>query len=146
MFDEPGFPIDPDYDATAPMLYTFVYCSRAADGVDDAEVNRLIEAAQRHNLTCDITGVLVFGSGVFFQWIEGPAAEVRKLMASLHGDPRHYDIVYPNWQMERVGADDIREVLQDALESAEDENNIAALKRILDHLATRSLGSLGRAN
>jgi hypothetical protein len=48
--------------------------------------------------------------------------------------------------MERVGADDIREVLQDALESAEDENNIATLKRILDHLATGSLGSLGRAN
>ena len=109
-------------------------------------------SAQRHNLTCGITGVLVFGSGVFFQWIEGPAAAVRKLMASLHRDPRHYDIIsldqseekrerlYPNWQMERVGADDIREVLQDALESAEDENNIAALKRILDHLATRSLG------
>jgi len=158
MFDEPGFPRDPDSDATAPTLYTFVYCSRAAEGVDDAEVNRLIESAQRHNLTCGITGVLVFGSGVFFQWIEGPAAEVRKLMASLHGDPRHYDIVsldqneekrerlYPNWQMERVGADDIRAVLQDALESAEDENNIAALKRVLDHLATRSLDSLGRAD
>jgi hypothetical protein len=79
-------------------------------------------------------------------------------MASLHGDPRHYDIVsldqseekrerlYPNWQMERVGADDIREVLQDALGSAKDENNIVTLKRILDHLATSSLDSLGRAN
>jgi hypothetical protein len=158
MFDEFGMPSDPDYDANAPMLYTFVYCSRAAESVDDAEVNRLIESAQRHNSTCGITGVLVFGSGVFFQWIEGPAAEVQKLMVSLHSDPRHYDIVsleqsedkrerlYPNWQMERVGADDIREVLQDALESAEDENNIAALKRILDHLATSSLESLGRAN
>ncbi len=160
MFDEPGFPrdSDPDYDATAPTLCTFVYCSRAAVGVDDAEVNRLIEWSQRHNLTCGITGVLVFGSGVFFQWIEGPEDEVRKLMASLHKDPRHYDIVsleqseekrerlYPNWQMERVSADDIREVLQDALESAEDQNNIAALRRILDHLATRSLDSLGRAN
>jgi hypothetical protein len=158
MFDEPGFPRDSDHDATAPTLYTFVYCSRAADSVDDAEVNRIVELAQRDNLTCGITGVLVFGSGVFFQWIEGPAAEVRKLMAKLHGDPRHYDIVsldqseekrerlYPNWQMERVGAGDILEVLQDALESAEDENNIAALKRILDHLATKSLSSLGRAN
>ncbi|OZB41422.1 MAG: blue light sensor protein [Acidiphilium sp. 34-60-192] len=144
MFDEPGFPSDPDYDAATPPLHTFVYCSRAADRVDDAEVN--------------ITGVLVFGSGVFFQWIEGPEAAVRKLMASLHSDPRHYDIVsleqsaeqrerlYPNWQMERVSAEDIHEVLQDALESAEDENNIAALKRILDHLATKSLDSLGRAN
>ncbi len=158
MFDEIGFPSEPDYDATGPTLYTFVYCSRAADDMDDAEVNRLIVSAQRYNLTCGITGVLVFGSGVFFQWIEGPAVEVRKLMASLHRDRRHYDIVsldqseegrerlYPNWQMERVGADDIREVLQDALESAEDENNVAALKRILDHLATRSLDSLGRAN
>ena len=158
MFDEPGFPSNPDYDAAAPMLYTFVYCSRAAASVDDAEVNRLIESAQRHNLTCGITGVLVFGSGVFFQWIEGPAAEVRKLMTRLRGDTRHYDIVsldqseekrerlYPNWQMERVGADDVREVLQDALESAKDESNIAALKRILDHLATKSLSSLGRAD
>ncbi len=158
MFDEPGFPRDPDDDASAPTLYTFVYCSRAADGVDDAEVDRLIERSQRHNLACGITGVLVFGSGVFFQWIEGPTAEVRKLMASLHGDPRHYDIVsldqseekrerlYPNWQMERVDADDIREVLEDALESAEDQTNIAALTRILDHLATSSLDSLGRAN
>ena len=148
MFDEFGFPSEPDYNASAPTLCTFAYCSRAADGVDDAEVNRLIESAQRYNLTRGITGVLVFGSGVFFQWIEGPAVEVRKLIASLHGDPRHYDIVsldqseekrerlYPNWQMERVGADDIRDVLQDALESAEDENNIAALKRVLDHLAT----------
>ncbi len=156
MFDEYGFPRDPDWDPSAPTLYTFVYCSRAAEGVDDAEVNRLVEAAQRYNLTRGITGVLVFGSGVFFQWIEGPATEVRKLMASLHGDPRHYDIVpldrseekrerlYANWQMELVSADDIRDVLEDALESADDENNIAALKRILDHLETRSLASLGR--
>jgi hypothetical protein len=62
MFDEFGFPRDPEYDGTAPTLYTFIYCSRAADSVDDAEVDRLIESAQRHNLTCGITGVLVFGS------------------------------------------------------------------------------------
>lgn len=158
MFDEPGFPSDSDYDATAPTLYTFVYCSRAAEGVDDTVVNRLVASAQRMNLTRGITGVLVFGSGVFFQWVEGPAAEVRKLIASLHGDPRHYDIVsldqseekrerlYSNWQMERVSADDIRDVLKDALESAEDESNINALKRILDHFDTRSLASLGRRN
>ena len=156
MFDEFGFPGDPDLEAGAPNLFTFVYCSRAADGVDDAEVNRLIESAQRCNLACGITGVLVFGSGVFFQWIEGPAAEVKRLMASLHRDPRHYDIVsldqseekrerlYPDWQMERVGAEDIREVLQDALDSAENENNIGSLKRILDHLDTRPLDLLGR--
>ncbi len=98
--------------------------------------------------------MLVFGSGVFFQWIEGPPAQVEKLIASLHGDPRHYNIVtldrsaekrarlYPNWEMERVGADDIRAVLQEALESAEDENNIASLKRIVAHLDSGPLDTL----
>ena len=156
MFDEPGFPgcVDPDDDA--PTLYTFVNCSRAAEGVDEAEVARLVDSAQRRNLACGITGVLVFGSGIFFQWIEGPADQIQRLIASLHGDPRHYDVVsldwsednrerlYPNWEMEQVKAEDIRAVLQDALESADDESNIAALGRILEHLDSGPLESLGR--
>ena len=156
MFDEYGFPGVADVDHAAPILETFVYCSRAAQQVDDVEVGRIIEWSQRRNVARDITGVMVFGSGVFFQWVEGPPAEVEKLIASLHGDPRHHDIVpldrsvekrarlYPNWEMELVGADDIRAVLEDALESAEDENNIAALKRILAHLDSGPLDSIGR--
>ena len=156
MFDEYGFPGEADLDHAAPVLETFVYCSRAAKAVDDAEVGRIIEWSQRRNVARDITGVLVFGSGVFFQWIEGPPAEVDKLIASLHSDARHYDIVpldrsvekrerlYPNWEMELVGADDIRAVLQEALESAEDENNIAALGRILTHIDSGPLDLVGR--
>ncbi|OQW80129.1 MAG: blue light sensor protein [Proteobacteria bacterium ST_bin14] len=156
MFDEVGFPRGPDLGHAVRVLDTFVYCSRAAEGVDDAEVDRIIEWSQRRNVERDITGVLVFGSGVFFQWVEGPPTAVENLIASLYGDPRHYDIVpldrsvdererlYPNWEMERVGADDIRAVLNDALESAEDENNIAALRRILKHLDSGPLDTLGR--
>lgn len=156
MFDEIGFPRNDDLDHAAPMLETFVYCSRAAEGVDDAEVDRIIERSQTRNLDRGITGVLVFGSSVFFQWVEGPPAEVEKLIVSLNGDPRHHDIVpldrsvekrerlYPNWEMERVGADDIRAVLQDALGSANDESNIAALRRILVHLDSGPLDTLAR--
>lgn len=157
MFDEYGFPRSAEVDEAAlPALYHFVYCSRAADGVDDAEVGRIVELAQQHNHARGITGVLVFGSGVFFQWIEGPAAEIKKLIASLHGDPRHYDIVslsqseeererlYPNWDMEKVEAEDIRLILQDALETAGDVNNVAALTRIVKHLDSGPLASLGR--
>ena len=152
MFDEIGFPRGAELDDDRlPALYHFVYCSRAADGVNDVEVGRIIEAAQRHNLAHGITGMLAFGSGVFFQWIEGPATQVQKLVASLHGDPRHYDIVsleqseekrerlYPNWGMEKVEAEDIRAVLEDALENAEDINNVVILKRILDQLETGAL-------
>lgn len=156
MFDEYNFLGDDDGDKAALTLETFVYCSRAADSVDEAEVSRLITFSQARNAARGITGVLVFGSGVFFQWIEGPPTEVKSLITNLHGDSRHHDIVtldqsvekrerlYPNWEMERVEADDIREVLEDALESAEDESNIAALKRILTHLASGPLPSVGR--
>ena len=155
MYDEPGFPRGAELDEAAlPTLYHFVYCSRAAEGVDDVEVDRIIERSQRRNVARGITGVLVFGSGVFFQWIEGPPAQVDDLIAILHGDQRHYDIVtlsrsvekrerlYPKWEMERVGADDIRAVLQEALDGAEDDNNIAALRRILAHLDSGPLDTL----
>jgi hypothetical protein len=36
-------------------------------------------------------------------------------------------------------------VLQDALDSAEDQTNIAALNRILGHLESGSLASIGRS-
>jgi hypothetical protein len=156
MFDEPGFAARTDLEPDAIMLETFVYCSRAAEGVDAAEVSRLVAFSQARNVARDITGVLVFGGGVFFQWIEGPPAEVRSLIANLHGDSRHHDIVtldrsvevrerlYPHWEMEQVDASDIREVLEDALETAEDQNNIAALQRILGHLESGSLSGVGR--
>jgi hypothetical protein len=154
MFDEFGFPRGADLDDAEPMLCTFVYCSRAAKGVDDAEVGRIVESAQQRNVARHITGVLVFGSGVFFQLLEGPTAQVKKLRASLYRDPRHSDVVsldwseerrerlYPNWEMERVKTDDIRTVLNDAIESSEDENNVAALRRIVAHLASASLSGL----
>jgi len=93
MYDEFGFPRDADSDYAAPVLATFVYCSRAAEGVHDAAVERIIEWSQTSNVAREITGVLVFGSGDFFQWVEGPPAQVEKLAASLYGDPRHHDIV-----------------------------------------------------
>lgn len=155
MLDEFSFRPGHEFDGAAlPRIMHFAYCSRAADGVDDCEVGRIVESAQRSNLGRDITGVLVFGGGVFFQWIEGPAAQLQNLIANLHSDPRHYDIVtlgqseeererlYPNWGMEMVEAEDIRTVLQDALESASGEN-IEALKRILNHFETSALFSPG---
>lgn len=157
MFDEFNFSDDADLEYAALTLETFVYCSRAAESVDHAEVSRIIEFSQSRNVARGITGVLVFGSGVFFQWVEGPPAEVTALIANLHNDTRHYDIVtldrnvekrerlYPHWDMEHVEADDIRAVLQDALESAEDENNVAALQRILAHFDAGPLPSVGRS-
>lgn len=156
MFDEPILrrgeaPVDHDL----PMLHQVVYCSRAGNDVDDAVVARIVAASNRHNPERGITGLLVYGSGVFFQWIEGPRAQIARLMAILHDDPRHHDIImlseteevrerlFPAWDMEQVAAGDIRNVLEDALANANDPDNIAALTRILERLDDGPLDSLG---
>jgi hypothetical protein len=140
-----------------PLLYNVVYCSRAADGIDAAAVDRIIETSRRWNPAQGITGLLVFGSGIFFQWLEGPRDNVTQLMANLKKDPRHQDVVplsaveevrerlFPDWDMELVTGDDIRDVLVDALNTAKDANNINALKLLLEQLDAGQLGGLGQA-
>lgn len=156
MFDEPvpwrdEAPVDP----SLPRLHQIVYCSRAAKGVDAGDMARIVAASKRHNPQREITGLLVCGSGVFFQWIEGPRPQIEQLMAVLHLDVRHHDIVllseteevrerlFPEWDMEQVSAADICDVLEDALDNATDPRNIAALKRIREQLDSGGLTSLG---
>ena len=140
-----------------PLLYNMVYCSRAAPGVDDAEVDRIIKSSQRWNPAQGITGLLVFGSGIFFQWLEGPRDNVTQLMANLKKDPRHEDVVqlsaveevrerlFPDWDMELVTSADIRDVLLDALAQTKDEKNGAALTQLLTQLDEGQLGGIGQA-
>ncbi len=140
-----------------PVLCNLVYCSRASADVAEADVERIIAAARRHNPALGITGMLVFGSGVFFQWLEGPRSGLSQLMALLHADPRHHDMVvlneveeprerlFPDWDMERVDAEAIREVLVDARDHAADARNVAALDALLADLDTGRLAALATA-
>ena len=126
-----------------PLLFNLVYCSRARTGVKEAQVDAIIATSRRRNPVLGITGLLVFGSGVFFQWIEGPKAEVLGLMKLIEADPRHETVVvlstseevrervFPTWDMELVGTQDIQEVLKDALETAEDKKSVDALELLL---------------
>ena len=143
--DEPGF------SPGSPMLYNLVYCSRAAPGVDAAVVDKIIATARRANPLHGVTGMLVFGSGIFFQWLEGPRSAVQRLMGLIKADPRHLQVVmlseteesrerlFPTWDMELVEPDHIRDVLSDAIDSAEDENNAAALRSLLIEVEAKAL-------
>lgn len=147
MFDEFARPRAAEWELAEPLLQTFVYCSRAAEGVNEEAVHNIVKAAQRRNHSRGITGVLVFRAGIFFQWIEGPPTSMQSLIASLYADLRHCDLValdhgeerrerlYPDWDMEEVQAEDMRVVLEDALASSSDETSTATLTRILGHLA-----------
>ena len=138
-----------------PLLHQTIYCSRATAGVDDATVARIIATARRMNPERGITGLLVFGSGVFFQWIEGPRDNVTHLMDRIRSDPRHEHVVmlseteevrerlFPDWDMELVTTTEIRDVLLDALATAEDEKNTEALSLMLEQLDAGGMDGLG---
>ena len=138
--DEPGF------GTAFPALYNLVYCSRATPDVDEAAVQSIIATARRYNPEHGVTGMLVFGSGIFFQWLEGPRDSVLALLALLKKDPRHHTVVlltsgeevrerlFPDWDMELVTADAVRDVLVDALDSAQDPQNAESLRELLQQL------------
>ncbi len=127
-------------------IHNLVYCSRASADMDAAEIAKIIATAKHHNPRFGITGLLVFGSGVFFQWLEGPRDNVTSLMEIISADPRHNSVVvlsqedevrdrlFPNWDMELVEAQDISAVLQDAMQDAVDPKQKKALSLMLKEL------------
>jgi hypothetical protein len=133
-------------DGMSSLLHNVVYCSRAAPGVTAQDIDAIIATARRFNAAHGITGLLVFGSDVFFQWLEGPKASILELMARIHRDTRHNTVVelsvneevrervFPTWDMELVQPDDIREVLQDALRDARAAVNAKALRELIQRV------------
>jgi hypothetical protein len=139
---------EPQGASNESLLFNLVYCSQASEGVENADVDTIIATSRRRNPVLGITGVLVFGGGVFFQWIEGPKAEVMGLVKLIEADPRHElfvilstdeevrERIFPTWDMELVGPENIQEVLQDAIETARDQKSVDALQLLLERLQT----------
>ncbi len=144
-----------DNDSEDALLYNIVYCSRAASGVGKAAIEKILQSAHRNNPAYGITGLLVFGGGIFFQWLEGPRDSVTDLMDKIRADGRHHDVVelttgeevrermFPNWDMELVSAQDIRDVLADAKENADDGRSQQTLQRLIKELDSGKLVDLG---
>jgi hypothetical protein len=128
------------------MLNSISYCSRGTPDLDAGALRQIISVSRRNNAIHGITGLLVSGAGLYFQWLEGPPEALEDLMAKICQDSRHDSIVilgtnfdepervFPQWDMEPVGADAIHEVLVDAIGSIKTETNGALLELLLDHV------------
>ena len=127
-------------------LHNLIYCSLARPNMDPAEIQKIIATAKHHNPRYGITGLLVYGSGIFFQWLEGPKDNVTSLMKIIDEDPRHLNVVvlseedeirdrlFPDWDMELVEAAEIGDVLKNALKEASDEKQKQMLSMFLTKL------------
>jgi hypothetical protein len=135
------------------LLFSLIYCSRAVEHLANTEIDRIVAVAQRNNARNDITGLLVFSSGIFFQWLEGRRDCVEELMKSISADARHNTIVildtteevrervFSGWAMELVSPQDIQAVLLDAIDSSQGSKSTAALQILLKELDSRAVAA-----
>ena len=141
-----------DEGQSTQSIHHIVYCSQAAQHMDKEALEKIITTAKRHNPKFGITGLLVYGSGIFFQWLEGPRDNVTSLFKIISADSRHTDVVlltkedefrerlFPNWDMELVAAEDISAVLEDAMHEASDPKQKSTLSNMLKELNKSQLG------
>ena len=140
-----------DKDEEETLLFSLAYCSRAVQHLSSADIEAIVSNARIHNSKCRITGWLVYGSGIFFQWLEGEREAVKRLMTSIAADTRHSTIVvlseseeirerlFGDWDMELVSAQDIRSVLADALAESTNRRSNEALLTLFKELDSRGV-------
>ena len=75
-------------------LYQFIYISRVTSiGLSGAStLNDIAEVSIAHNKAENISGILCYGNGYFFQYIEGSEQALTNLKNRILKDNRHKDI------------------------------------------------------
>jgi hypothetical protein len=79
------------------MLVRLLYASRAVDNHATA-IQEILEAARQHNQASGITGILVYGGGIFMQAIEGGRQAISDLYGTIQRDRRHKDVVLLHYE------------------------------------------------
>jgi hypothetical protein len=70
-------------------MYSLVYVSSAVEVFSQQELEALLKKSRMNNCEREITGMLLYKEGNFMQFLEGPKAQVIKLMDIVKADPRH---------------------------------------------------------
>lgn len=75
------------------MRYAIVYVSTASNELEKKEIEKTLSSSKTSNNQNDITGLLLFSEGNFFQIIEGEKNSIIKLFDTIKEDDRHHDII-----------------------------------------------------
>ena len=91
-------------------MIRLVYISQAIVGITDEQVQSILRSSQKNNSANGITGVLVYGGGLFMQVLEGSEQAVLRLYVKILDDRRHTECrlihispaeeqIFKNWSM-----------------------------------------------
>lgn len=70
-----------------------IYTSSLSDGYDSSELDLILKKARHNNEELDISGMLLFDEGSFFQILEGEEPAVKALYEKISMDERHDHLV-----------------------------------------------------
>jgi len=70
-------------------LVHLIYASGATRDLSPAELDSILVASQRNNAPVNVTGILLYSAGSFFQVLEGPSTAVDAIFARIDADSRH---------------------------------------------------------
>ena len=116
-------PTTPPQSANDPV-YHLAYVSSEAEPFSQLDLVELLAVARSTNAERDVTGLLLYREGCFFQVLEGNEFAVNKTFSEIECDPRHQDVrvlfkgesqsrEFAEWQMgflnlDGVDADQLR--------------------------------------
>lgn len=70
-------------------LYRLAYLSTAEYLLPQEDLDNILAVSRKNNAADDITGLLLYHEGNFFQILEGPEDAVQACYKRILGDPRH---------------------------------------------------------
>jgi hypothetical protein len=70
-----------------------VYASAATTHFGSKDLEQLLASARNNNTSLDVSGILLFQDGTFFQVLEGYREDVEPLYEKIGLDPRHDNVL-----------------------------------------------------
>ena len=68
-----------------------IYTSRPLDS-DNSDIENILISSERNNPKSEVTGLLIFGSKLYLQFLEGPENSVDATFNRIKSDKRHNEI------------------------------------------------------
>ena len=80
------------------MLHRIIYVSCPSPDFHNGDIRSILEASRRNNPPRAVSGMLLFNSGFFLQWLEGSRSSINERFETILADPRHEKVEILNYQ------------------------------------------------